>query len=202
MEQKQPVYIIPVAFMCAQLSLAQRPQHLITCRHITDTCHDLWGPFTEMHRTYRSGLGYKSGTRQSRAPTHCKKCQTIYRKHWNKTSVHWMWIMHSCSLTTALTKTHTHTHRCYPTLGCSCVFCCFLPKGFIPPSVLSVASRGEEKKKRRKLPIIIFFRWAELHCIHFCLCERFCLPDDTFAKKKPNAVSKHILTLAFMSWVI
>ncbi len=42
--KKEPVCFIPVSSLCTQLSLAQRPQQLITCRHITDTCDDLCGP--------------------------------------------------------------------------------------------------------------------------------------------------------------
>lgn len=68
MEHKEAAYIITVAFTCTQLSLAQRPQHLITCRHVTDTCHDLWVPLERCAVLKRSGWGYRS--RRGRGHVH------------------------------------------------------------------------------------------------------------------------------------
>lgn len=65
--------------------------------------------------------------------------------------------MHSCSLATVPTetleppaRTYTHTHTSTHTdatlhWAAPACFVAFLPKGFFPPSVLFIASRGKEK---------------------------------------------------------
>lgn len=140
------------------------------------------GSFMEMHNTDRSSSGYKSRTQLSRAPTTKDRWveKTKSSPNPRKVSFQWMYITHSCSLASVHTNTHTDASLHWAVL----VFCCFCPW-----ALFSLCSLCCQQRERKQQLIFIMFMLSRTSLYPLCLRERFCLPDNTCAKK-PNVNSK------------
>lgn len=191
-QQKKPVHFIPVASLCTQPILAERPQQLITCRQITDTCHDLWCSLW-----WCTTLGGQVGATKLE-PNYVvlqHKRQMSWRKKIlliRKLSFQWMYILGTAVALQVNTQTHAQM-LAYIGLFLR-VFVAFAHRLF-SPSVLFTASR--EKKKTKKQPL--------LHC--FYVEQNFTvsiMPAWEILSGWHNLCrfQKHTLTLALTSSVI